>query len=98
MTKWGQRDATSWPQISEANAELQIPSFEREDPPESHRGAMSQKKRAREKVRDKRDPGKHVTESENMEFPLGEKAHLPRDVEEAARSTSENQPHFLKDF
>ena len=45
--KTGERapqDATNWPQISEANATSQIPSFEKVDPLESHGGATFQKK------------------------------------------------------
>ena len=38
------QDATGWPQISEANATSQIPSFEKVDPLESHGGATFQKK------------------------------------------------------
>ena len=71
--------------ISEAYAKSQVPSFKKVYPLEIHGGATSPKKRTGESVRGKRDPVRHVTESENMKFPLGEKAHQPRDVEGAAR-------------
>ena len=31
-------------------------------------------------------------------FPLGEKAHLPRDISEAAQFASDNESNFLKLF
>ena len=89
---------SSWPQISEVNEKMRIPSFVKIDAPESHGRSTFRKKRTRESVCGKRGPAKHVADSKNMKFLLGEKAHLPRDAQEAVRIISENEPHLPKDF
>ena len=95
---WSQQDVISWAQISEASEKLWILNFEMVGPLEGHGGTMFQKKRTREAVREERDLARHVTESNNTKFLLGDKAHLFRDVEEAARFTSKNGPQFLRVF
>ena len=59
---------------------------------------MIQKRRVREMAREKRDPGKHATEPGEMRFLLGEGAHLPQDVEEAARFSAGNGPNPREAF
>ena len=71
-----QRDVISCPQVSWANAALQIPTFARTDALARHGGSTFRKRRTRELVRVKRGPAKYVAESGEMKFPWGETAHL----------------------
>ena len=88
-----------WPQLSEENARLQIPSFKKTDPLVSHGGAAFQRKRlSQELVREKGDPVEHVKKSGKMNFPMGEKAHLPQDILEAIGFISKNEPDTIKAF
>ena len=85
-----------WPQLSEENARLQIPSFTKTDPLVSHGGAAFQRKRlSQEMVREKGDPVEHVKKSGKINFPMGEKAHLPQDVLEAIGFISKNEPDTI---
>ena len=88
-----------WPQLSEENARLQIPSFKKIDPLASHGGSAFQRGRLpQEMVREKRDPAEHVRISGKIKFPLGEKAHLPQDILEAIGFISKNEPDTIKAF
>ena len=84
-----QQAVIGWPQISEANATLQIRSFAKIDAIESHGEPMFQKRRTRELIREKRGPEGRVAISWDLKFPWGEKA---------LRFISENGPDLLKDF
>ena len=76
-------DELDWPQITESNAQLVIPSFEKRDTLEFHGGSAFQRRRTKELVGEKSDPVRHEELSRNVNFPLDEKAHLPQDVYEA---------------
>ena len=88
-----------WPQLCEENARLQIPSFKKAGPLVSHGGSTFQRKRLpQELVREKKGPAKHVENSGEIAFPMGEKAHLPQDVMKAIRFISKNKPDTIKAF
>ena len=66
-------DELDWPQITEANAQLVIPSFTKRDALEFHGGSAFQRRRAKELVCEKSDPFRHEELSRNVNFPLDEK-------------------------
>ena len=73
-------DELDWPQITEADAVLVIPSFTKRDALEFHGGSAVQRRRAKVLVSEKSDPVRHEEKSRKVKFPLDEKAHLPQDV------------------
>ena len=75
-----QQDELSQPEASDV-AMLRIPSFLSMGAPEGHGGSTFQ-------VRD-------VARYKESSFPLGEKAHSPRDVIDAAQSVPINESNFL---
>ena len=84
----GRQDAIGWPRISELNAKLQIPSFEKSRPAErSQRSDVSEETVARGSS-EKCDPVGHVAESENMKLLLGGEG-AP-----ASRHRGGSAPHF----
>ena len=50
--EWVQQDDMNWPQVSEGDAMLQIPSFTKIDVLESHGGSMFHRRRTRETERE----------------------------------------------
>ena len=94
-----QQSEISWPEISEANATLRTPRSVKVGPPDWNGGSMFQRKReTRESVWEEAGPTKHVDESKQVDSPLVEKAHLPRDVCGAVRSVADNESNALKFF
>ena len=91
-------DELDWPQITESNAQLVIPSFANGDTPGLHGGSAFQRRRAKELVCEKSDPIKHEEQSRNVKFPLDEKAHLPQDVYEAIDFVAQSDADVLKEF
>ena len=91
-------DELDWPQITEANALLVIPSFTKRGALEFHGGSAFQRRRAKELVREKSDPVRHEEKSREVKFPLDEKAHLPQDVFKAIDFVAQNDADILKDF
>ena len=91
-------DELDWPQITESNAQLVIPSFANGDTPGLHGGSAFQRRRGKELVCEKSDPIKHEEKSRNVKFPLDEKAHLPQDVYEAIDFVAQNDADILKEF
>ena len=91
-------DELDWPQITEANAQLVIPSFTKRDTLEFHGGSAFQRRRAKELVCEKSDPVKHEKMSRSVNFPLDDKAHLPQDVYEAIDFATQNDADVLKEF
>ena len=81
------------------NDTLQIPSFKKADPSASRGGSTFQeKKAARARVRTKEDPAEHAERPRRADFPLEAKAHLPRDVLEAARFVAGDESDLNKAF
>ena len=91
-------DELDWPQITDANAQLVIPSFTRRDTLEFHGGSAYQRRRTKELVCEKSDPVKHEKMSRSVNFPLDDKAHLPQDVYEAIDFVTQNDADVLKEF
>ena len=98
--KWegSREDELDWPELTEANAKLEIPSFTKTDTLESHGGTAFQRRRTKELVREKLDPVKHEEQSRKVKFPLDEKAHLPQDVTDAIDFVVQNDADVLKEF
>ena len=91
-------DELDWPQITEANALLVIPSFARRDVLEFHGGSAFQRRRAKELFREKSDLVRHEEMSRKVNSPVDEKAHLPQDVSEAIDFVTQNDADILMEF
>ena len=91
-------DMLDWPQITEENAQLVIPSFTKRDALEFHGGSAFQRRRTKELVDEKSDPVRHEEMSRSVNFPLDDKAHLPQDVYEAIDFVTQNDADVLKEF
>ena len=92
------RVETSWPQVTKANALLEIPSFAKRDLLDGRGESTFQRRATRELVKENKDPVKHVAKSKGNGFPWGEKAHLTQDVLEAVQFVSDNESNFPKFF
>ena len=62
-------DELDWPQITEANEQLVIPSFAKRGALEFHGGSAFQRRRTKELVREKSDPVRHEEMSRKVNFP-----------------------------
>ena len=91
-------DDLDWPQVTETNALLVIPSFAKKGALEFHGGSAFQRRRTKELVREKSDLVRREEMSRKVNSPLDEKAHLPQDVFEAIDFATQNDADILKEF